>query len=365
MSGALPPGMDLCKIPAMMPPPGVIPNFEDPTTLAPTIIGVSSVLTAIATVFTIGRIINNYQVRNIRIADYIIVLGWMGSVGYWISIMGLTRFHRHQWDVPACWYNGDFMKWVFVQGMFVPLGIMFSKIAILLLYLQVFTVERKMRIAIWVGIVATSLIYGYSLIVVPYFAAPHIGETWDDLLINKRPWKLTPTGAEQGSLAVLIDLYILILPFPVLSTLKLKKRRRLKLFFVFGTASLGVLASVLALVFKVKLIIDEDGTWAQAQTYICVIVENYIAVIVACMPAFAHFCEVHIGESQVFKSISSKIFVSQKTGSEGSALQKVSVDPSWKAGSSHSGASSGWKMGFIKMNGSKDGSSSHHGDSMA
>lgn len=120
MAAALPPGIDLCQISAMMPPPGVVPNFENPTTLAPAIISVSSLLTAVATVFVIGRIINNYQVRNIKIADCmlppsplktrdhhhhtpayimvtygtnsgkldIIVLGWIGSVGYWISIMG-------------------------------------------------------------------------------------------------------------------------------------------------------------------------------------------------------------------------------------------------------------------------------------
>lgn len=106
------------------------------------------------------------------------------------------------------------------------------------MYRQIFTVDKKMRIAIWAGLIADFVIYGVSLVIVPYFEAPHVGETWADLLINQRPARITPTGAEQGSLAVLLDLYIFILPIPRLSTLKLQSRRKLKLLCIFGTALL-------------------------------------------------------------------------------------------------------------------------------
>ena len=117
-----------------------------------------------------------------------------------------------------------------------PFAPMFGKAAILLIYLQVFGVVKRMRIAVWVGLIFDFLIYGVSLILVPYFEAPHIGETWDGLLVNRRPWLVTPTGPEQGTCALVLDLYIFILPIPMLSHLQVPSRKRLKLFCIFGTA---------------------------------------------------------------------------------------------------------------------------------
>lgn len=130
------------------------------------------------------------------------------------------------------------MQWLFVQGLFTPFSISFSKAAILLMYRQIFSMDKKMKIAVYVGLAFNFAIYGVSVILVPYFEAPHIGETFSDLLTNGRPKKLMVTGAEQGSLAVLLDLYILILPIPRLAGLKMQSRKKLKLMAIFGTATL-------------------------------------------------------------------------------------------------------------------------------
>lgn len=129
-------------------------------------------------------------------------------------------------------------QWLFTSGILIPLAISFSKGAILLLYRQIFSIHRKIRIAVNIGLVFNFMIYGVSLIIVPYFEAPHIGETFADLLINLRPAKIIVTGAEQGSLAVLLDLYIFILPIPALAGLKLPRDKKLKLLMIFGIAFL-------------------------------------------------------------------------------------------------------------------------------
>ena len=38
------------------------------------------------------------------------------------------------------------------------------------------------------------------------------------------------------------------------------------------------------------------------------VVENWVAVIVSCMPAFANFCRLYISESQRFKSLQYRFF---------------------------------------------------------
>lgn len=66
-SHQLPPGTDLCKIPAAVPPPGVIPKLGGPAPLAPAIVAVSAVMLAFSTIFIVGRVWIN--IRKLKIAD--------------------------------------------------------------------------------------------------------------------------------------------------------------------------------------------------------------------------------------------------------------------------------------------------------
>lgn len=66
-SHQLPPGTDLCKIPAAVPPPGVIPKLGGPAPLAPAIVAVSAVMLAFSTIFIVGRVWVN--IRKLKTAD--------------------------------------------------------------------------------------------------------------------------------------------------------------------------------------------------------------------------------------------------------------------------------------------------------
>lgn len=118
-----------------------------------------------------------------------------------------------------------------------PLAFALSKASILFLLFQIFAVNRKIRFATYAGFAAIVAAYGQNLILGPWYSTPHAGETWSDLYTNGHPQHLVKVGLEQAVLAVIIDLYIFILPFPMLSSLKLASRKRLQLCFVFGTAS--------------------------------------------------------------------------------------------------------------------------------
>lgn len=120
---------------------------------------------------------------------------------------------------------------------FMPLAHALSKASILFLFFQLFAVNRKMRFAIYAGFAAIVAAFGQNLILGPWYSTPHAGETWSDLYTNGRPQHLVKVGLEQAVLGAVIDLYIFILPFPMISSLKLASRKRLQLWIVFGTAS--------------------------------------------------------------------------------------------------------------------------------
>ncbi|RFU81869.1 hypothetical protein TARUN_332 [Trichoderma arundinaceum] len=319
MTSQLPPGTDLCQIPAGVPPPGVVPDLTSSAPLAPATIAVSTVLTTLSVVFTVGRIWTN--IHKLKAADFFAIIALALNGAYTGLVLAMTKYARHQWDTPACWFNPTYMKVLFAQGVVLGPVIFFAKAAILLLYLQIFTSHRPMRIAVYVGIVFTGLTYWASVPLEIAFAAPHPGETWGDLLLNGRPEKLIYWGIVQGTLAVVIDLYIFILPLPVLWRLHMSLKRRVALCAIFFTALMGVIASVIALTFRVGLLNTHDTTWVQSQLFICVITENNIALIVSSVPAFKTIWKQHITESNFFKTLTSRVYGSG-SGSGGTRASK-------------------------------------------
>ncbi|KAI1479303.1 hypothetical protein F4774DRAFT_382596 [Daldinia eschscholtzii] len=335
---SLPPGIDLCQFPALTPPDGVVPNFSHPSpNLEPTLVGITALLTTIGALCVAGRVYVNWG--RLHISDYCAIAGLAFDAALSGIVLAMRRYMRHQWDTPACWFNGYYMKLNFVVQLVMPLSHSFSKAAILLLFLQIFTVDKKMRIAIFVGLAFTIVAYWPNLILVPVFSVPHAGETWESLVTNPRVRKMTPVGTEQGTLAVILDLYIFILPMPILASLNMNNTKRLHLIAIFGTALLGVIASIIGLAFRVLLLHTEDSTWSTAQLYPCIIVEIYIALIVACMPAFARFIRGHILESDSFKWLTSYL-VYHSRGSQSNSQKNSDVpygmegsrdlDPWWK-----------------------------------
>ncbi|KAI4289384.1 MAG: hypothetical protein L6R35_001353 [Caloplaca aegaea] len=305
MSFQLPPGTDLSMVPAAKPPPGVTPQFQHPSSLTPTLIGL---------------------------------------------IGDIAQYFRHGWDLPLSWYTPTYIKvmrnplplvakqiltsgkLLYAQGMLLGPTIFFSKEAIFLLYFEVFQVKNQMRLAIIFGMVFTGFVYWTGVIIESIYCAPRVGEGWDPLAgapVSIRCQKTIYWGIVQGACAILIDLLIFVLPIPIVMKLQLPTRRKVQILCVFMTALMGILASVFAEVYRVRLLTHaEDQSWEQARQLICVqvimvrtdrsqisdkpvfrIVENWVAVIVSCTPAFAKFCRLYIGESHFFASLRSQLSV--------------------------------------------------------
>lgn len=131
-----------------------------------------------------------------------------------------------------------------------------------MMYLQFFSVDPAMRIAIWVGFwFAGALYIGTGVPLETYFLVPHTGETWDDVVQNGQAASLTWWGPIQGTLTLVLDLYMFILPFPLLWNLTLSLNKKLQVTAVFFTGLLGIISSIVALYYRVVLFRSSDSTW--------------------------------------------------------------------------------------------------------
>jgi hypothetical protein len=98
----------------------------------------------------------------------------------------------------------------------------------LLLLKQLFSVSRAMRIAIWIGIAITVVLYTESAILSSYYASVKARHSYE-LLYN---------SIAQGVGGTALDTYIFILPLRQIYHLNLSKRRKIHILAVFATAAL-------------------------------------------------------------------------------------------------------------------------------
>lgn len=112
------------------------------------------------------------------------------------------------------------------------------KLAILLLYFQIFSIDRRIRRLIQAAIIFGALIYFPHLVLVIVFEAPHNEQTWADLATNGGPQKLEYYAPIHGIGSIIIDTWILVIPMLVIRKLKVSKKKRLQLTVVFVTGAL-------------------------------------------------------------------------------------------------------------------------------
>lgn len=123
--------------------------------------------------------------------------------------------------------------------MLVP-GLICSKVSLFLLFLQIFQIKGAMKLAIRIGLVATFAINLPSIPIESYFNAPSPGQSWEGLMLSGKPERAIYWGIVQSVLGTLLDVYMFVLPIPVISQLQMPQRRRLKLGMLFSTAFMYV-----------------------------------------------------------------------------------------------------------------------------
>ncbi|KAI0473338.1 hypothetical protein GGR56DRAFT_698381 [Xylariaceae sp. FL0804] len=311
----LPEGVDPCSIPAGVSPDGSPPNFVDPPSLQPAIIAISAVLLPIAITICAGRLFVNR--KSLRLADYFMLVGLVFDIGITGVLLAMSRGYRHIWDTPVCWLDARYLKLTFVEVLVVGPAVFFPKAAIFLFYLQLFSIKKTVRIGSKVGLVVAFLAYFPTSLILCYFDAPHVGQTWNSLLTSALPGRGIAGGVTIGAASVLVDIYVFILPLPTIFTLNIAFSKRLQLVALFMTALTGIVASVVCLVYRVKLLGLTDSGWQSGAVAIAIVVENNVAIIVGSLPSFTTFVRIYIADTQFYKSLQSRISSRNKSNATG------------------------------------------------
>jgi hypothetical protein len=186
----------------------------------------------------------------------------------------LTRpvhdYARHQWNISVGMMTDSYFKRIFSQYFIAWVAIFLAKFSILWLYRHLFGIKKSMRVAVYIGIAWAAITYLPNMAIAANWCAARWGQPWDFSVgmrcAEKLPLKWLVASA---AMSVVLDIYIFVLPIPVVMGLRLSGRKRFGVLIIFTTAASAIVCAVLTLVYRVKLLKTTDSMWLSAQLFIC------------------------------------------------------------------------------------------------
>ncbi|KAH8655846.1 hypothetical protein BX600DRAFT_553013 [Xylariales sp. PMI_506] len=192
----------------------------------------------------------------------------------------------HYWNVDFS--NATTLGLCFFISQILYLFVQFSgKIAILLLYQRIFEVGSTARWFWWAIKICLGLAVsaeGAYLIVICVQCVPLAG-MWDTSITDAKCIDLDAVALTGAIMSIIADLVLITLPMTVIFKLQIDRRKRIAVSFVFAIASVGVIASIVRLVFLTERKSSVDYTWDDMDVTLCSLTEIICIVICGSVPA--------------------------------------------------------------------------------
>ncbi|KAJ4412520.1 hypothetical protein N0V82_008745 [Gnomoniopsis sp. IMI 355080] len=248
-------GNPLDYYPVEQPPAGQTSNFVDPPSLGPELIAVEASFTALMLLTVALRVFVSLKwTKSWVLGDYTCIIAALGSVVHMVMIIESTNygFGRHMWDIPVSWVLVDknirvslvspqssrviadvgFYQIMSSSAIIFPFTILFAKVSILLIYLRLFKIDRPLRISIHVGLVLMALFHTIIIGIGINTVVKCVGISGGTSTFCKASGGSIQLA--QSTFNLVTDIWILLLPMPLLKKLQLPRTRKIGLLFVFG-----------------------------------------------------------------------------------------------------------------------------------
>ena len=220
----------------MQPPPGVQPNFVNPTTLAKPIVAISVATSIFAVAFLSARLYSRFKItRSAGYDDYASIVAMASSLSLIGLILNIRKFARHMWDMSITSFDSSFFKILLAVNIVGAIALLFAKLSILMLLFRLFSLKQRFRSLIYVGMLWATLNSITTVIVAGALCAPRQGESFAGLSVAQRCQHEGIWAVVQGAMSVILDSYVFCLPILIVWKLQLGLKRKLGVLAIFST----------------------------------------------------------------------------------------------------------------------------------
>lgn len=113
----------------------------------------------------------------------------------------------------------------------------FAKTSLFMLYYRLFKTKKFIRYAIIFGVTFSFLFYCTTMIISAVMCAPAVGHPWD-LTVGVKCGDFLILGLLLAVVNLVLDLFLLILPIPVIVALQLSVKKKIGILAMFIVGSL-------------------------------------------------------------------------------------------------------------------------------
>ncbi|KAK0516237.1 hypothetical protein JMJ35_000840 [Cladonia borealis] len=241
----------------------------------------------------------------------------------------------HGWNVRAIALTDHVIK-IQISVLEIVYGptIFFAKLALFLLFLRIFSCNRWTRNAIYFGIIVNLIFNTISTLVFGIQCVRKPGQSWIETASAERCRDMNRMNYVQGGFGIVSDLYIFILPMPVIWRLHMQLRRKIAVCGIFLTGLIAILASVLGCYYRVLSALSPDLAWNEPPALGLALVEMSVGVICGSVPHLSPIVRRYKPKMSNFGSLFHSLFRSSKSRSKKSSglplhdVQQLGSNPS-------------------------------------
>ncbi|KAH7407496.1 integral membrane protein [Cadophora sp. MPI-SDFR-AT-0126] len=192
---------------------------------------------------------------------------------------------QHYWTVSVL-KGVLILKFYYVVQMFYIFVQVTAKMSLLLLYIRVFPRTRTALLSkVGIGFL---ILHGMVYLFLVIFQCTPIAFIWDRSLTGKC-LNLNVIGYSGAAASILEDFFILILPIIEIKALQLGRGKKWNLFLMFSIGSFACVTSIVRLKFLSDFTNSFDATWDQTDVVKWSLIEEFVAVLCACIPSLRAF----------------------------------------------------------------------------
>ncbi|OTB01303.1 hypothetical protein M426DRAFT_14611 [Hypoxylon sp. CI-4A] len=279
---------ELLDGPALTPPDGIEPNFDNPPNKTALGYGIFSLCLSVAVVLVLARTYVTWAyIKKVHVNDIMMLVAF-GTYLAFVSLLfqqaGYVGYFVHQWDYRLSEMPHILYLFFVATNLFI-VSITFIKGAILLEWLRLFHPLGTRDVFWWtvhIVLFINFAFYSASVILENLSCTPH-EKIWNRSIpgtcFNSRPLDLT-----SAAISLLLDLVIFILPQRVIWSLQMTTKRKIGVAAVFMVGLIGCIAAIFRLAVTIPYAESPDATYTFCTVGLWTLAEMTCGVIVFCAP---------------------------------------------------------------------------------
>ncbi|KZL75305.1 integral membrane protein, partial [Colletotrichum tofieldiae] len=263
--------------------------------------------------------------------DWVIIVTWIAACGFAVVSTIQTKWGlglKNIVDMPEeNLYNFGLLQ--YAGAPFYITSILGFKISLLLSYLR-FIPKGVYRWATF-ATMCLCVAYHIAFLVVQLNLCTPIAKQWDPTITNGSCIPGVPFYTSMAALTIVFDIVVMFLPFPVLATSKIQKRKKFVLLGLFG---LGAFITVIQII-RIQTVHALANYLDSAPLIMWSSIENNLGIIVCCVPTLAPLVK-YFNEKSRSGSRSNKYGAASgygRTGQSGNVGSRYALQ-SWRPGMS-------------------------------